>query len=137
MDNNIYTIKRKIPVKYANYDEESYREALSSERIIELMRHDKLECEFYFSEAERVNYLAYDQLRYQTINLEKVCAKIIEIKDDEIIVQLTENYYGSILKEILETNFNNVSAQMRAISKIIDGKRCILNIITFDIVKCK
>lgn len=135
MYNDIYTIKRKTSVNDSDYDKASYRKALNSERIKELINSNKLECEFFFNDNERKNYLS-DHIRYQQINIQNVCAKIIDIHDDEIIIQLTENHYGDILKEILETNSDNVLAHIRGISKVINHVPHIMTIITFDIVKC-
>lgn len=126
----IYKIKRIQNVKNAVYDEESYRKAIESIHIKELMKNGNLCCEL----EHPLPNSSFD--RVLTIDPAKVCGRIIEIDDEFITVQLF-GYLGEEVKRMLDLNENFYSASMRTICKkslSSEDKMIISRIITFDIV---
>lgn len=130
MDNKdyIYKIKRLKSVKYADYDEESYRNAI--DRIKELIKTGNLCCELEHPLVKS------SILRISVIEPTRVCGKIIDIDDEYITVKLL-GPLGEEVKHMLDLNENFYKAAMRMLCKkplSPEGKKIITNIITFDIV---
>lgn len=125
---NIYKIKRVKNVKDSNYDEESYRKAMKDSRIEELLKSGTFYCEFGHPPRD------CGIVRYQSIDLQNICGRIIEVADDNITIQLT-GPYGDTLKELLDQNIDSCRAFTRALGIVKENKMIIGRIITFDIAK--
>lgn len=134
-ENNIYTIKRIVSVKNANYDEESYRKALEDQRIQKLLNTGNLLCE-YFPNNDLRSKILYPNARFCTVDLLNACARIIKINDDNIKIKLLENTVnGALLKRILDNTIDDIIvARMRGMRCYNKNSKFIINkLITFDI----
>lgn len=123
----IYKIKRYSSIENSYFDEESYRKAIEDDRIKELIKSGSLYCEFGRTHD-------YDKC---VINLDNSCAKIIEISDDDITVQLIDGPLKNELSKALDENIDNFRAIMRFIGRLGKDKIFISKIITFNIICIK
>ena len=131
---DIYRIKRIDDLIL--YNKESFLKELNSERTKELLKQGSLWCEFFTS------FYLYDiefSNTYEGINRKIIIdalnsiAKIVEINDEDIVVELLIAHpMSEKVKKILENNPDILVAKARVISHMTTSE--VLKFITFDII---
>lgn len=128
-NNDIFRIKRSVKVSDADYTETSYRKAIDSEYIKTLFEYGIFNCELFVNERSYKSII--DGTRLLQLSRERVCAKVKEIYDDYILIQILDNELGKLLKHMIEIDEDSVFAEMRG---IINPDKELVRVITFDIV---